>query len=133
MKLTILIVEDDLDAGSSLEDILQEQEGYRVLRAIDGETALYLAKTELPSLILLDLGIPKIDGLEVCRRLKQEDPTKLIPIFMITGADEMDQVEKALMNGASSYITKPFDIPNLLKKIREILPKDSQSWMKPRK
>lgn len=131
MKFTILVVEDDPAVAGSLEDILSDQ-GYRVLRALDGETGLYLAQHELPSLVLLDIGIAKIDGLEVCRRLKQEDPTKLIPIFILTGADEISQAQEAIASGAQSYITKPFDIMALLKKIRELLPPDSQKWLKPR-
>jgi two-component system alkaline phosphatase synthesis response regulator PhoP len=109
---TILVVEDELDI-LELISYHMESEGYRIIQTTSGEHGLKMAQKEHPDLILLDLMLPGIDGLEVCRRLKREENTREIPIMMLTAkTQELDQIT-GLESGADDYLTKPFS-PNIL-------------------
>ena len=120
MKEKILIVEDEKDIEKMLEYNLKK-EGFRVIDARDGEDALDLAVRENPKLILLDLMLPGIDGLEVCKTLKKESKTASIPIIMLTAkAQESDKVV-GLELGADDYITKPFSPRELIARIKAVL------------
>jgi two-component system alkaline phosphatase synthesis response regulator PhoP len=120
MKEKILIVEDEKDIVKMLEYNLKK-EGFRTLSCNDGEEALSLAKSEQPGLVLLDLMLPGIDGLEVCKTLKQEEKTAHIPIIMLTAkAQEADKVV-GLELGADDYVTKPFSLRELLARIKAVL------------
>jgi len=120
MKEKILIVEDEKDIVKMLEYNLKK-EGFRVIDARDGEDALDLATRENPNLILLDLMLPGIDGLEVCKTLKKESKTSSIPIIMLTAkAQESDKVV-GLELGADDYITKPFSPRELIARIKAVL------------
>ncbi len=120
MKEKILIVEDEKDIIKMLEYNLKK-EGFRVIHACDGEDALDLAARENPNLILLDLMLPGIDGLEVCKTLKKESKTASIPIIMLTAkAQESDKVV-GLELGADDYITKPFSPRELIARIKAVL------------
>jgi DNA-binding response OmpR family regulator len=113
----ILVVEDDLTLLETLEYNLKRQE-YEVYKAMDGPTALQVARQERPDLIVLDLMLPGLDGLEVCRILRQE---MSVPILILTArVQEVDKVV-GLEMGADDYITKPFSMRELLARVRALL------------
>jgi DNA-binding response OmpR family regulator len=111
---TILLVDDE-ETIQKLLTFPLERDGYRVLQARDGEEALERFRSERVDLVLLDLALPKLDGLEVCRRLRSESA---VPILMLTARD--DEIDKVLglEIGADDYITKPFSIRELRSRIR---------------
>ena len=116
-KATILVVDDE-EAVQRLLTFPLEREGYRVVTAGDGEQGLALAGQEHPDLVLLDVMLPGIDGLEVCRRLRAGSA---VPIIMLTARD--DEIDKVLglELGADDYITKPFSLAELRSRIRAVL------------
>lgn len=116
----ILIVDDEEDLVETVRFPL-EMEGYHVLVSHNGEEALDQARIENPDLILLDLMLPKVDGYEVCHRLKSDDRYKHIPILMLTAKSQEKDMMLGMETGANEYITKPFDIRDLLKKVKERL------------
>jgi two-component system, OmpR family, phosphate regulon response regulator PhoB len=119
-KTAVLIVEDDHDIMHLLTYNLQSA-GFDVLLAKDGYEALSLAKQKLPSLVVLDLMIPGIDGLEVCKELKRSTGTKDIPVIMLTArGEEIDRIV-GLELGADDYVVKPFSPRELVLRIRAIL------------
>jgi DNA-binding response OmpR family regulator len=116
-SMKILIVEDDL----SLSDILAftlRRAGFEAVLVYDGEAALEKWASEQPDLILLDLNLPKLGGLEVCRRIRAEDKTPII-ILSVRGGDE--DVVKALEMGADDYVVKPFSPSQLVARVRAVL------------
>lgn len=119
MKRKIAVIEDDRDINELISYNL-EREGYGVIRSLDGGQGLFLIQKERPDLILLDLMLPGMDGLEVCRALKQSDATKDIPIIMITAKSEESDVVVGLQMGADDYITKPFSPKVLLARIKAV-------------
>lgn len=125
-RARILIVEDD-------EDILElisynlEKERYMVAKATTGEEALKMLKKQVPDLILLDLMLPEIDGLEICKRLKSDTSTKNIPIIMVTAKGEEPDVVTGLELGADDYVTKPFRPKELVARVRAVLRRMSTS------
>ena len=123
---TILVVED--------ESVLQEllcynlgKEGYRCLSATSGATALAKIAAEVPSLILLDLMLPDVDGLSLCRTLRRRDDTKHVPIIMLTARGEEVDVVRGLETGADDYIAKPLNLPVLFARIRAVLRRAQES------
>jgi DNA-binding response OmpR family regulator len=125
---TILIIEDDPDI-IELARYNLERERFKVLDAETGEKGLNLAISLQPSLILLDLGLPGIQGLDVCRVLRQRNSTKAIPIIMLTARGEESDVVVGLEMGADDYIPKPFKIRELVARVRAVL-RRSQSRSK---
>ncbi|MCX5792722.1 MAG: response regulator [Elusimicrobia bacterium] len=120
MDAKILIVEDEKDIARMLDYNLKK-EGYRTLLLHDGSFAAAAAAKERPSLILLDLMLPGLDGLEICRRLKMDVRTASIPIIMLTAkGGESDKVV-GLEMGADDYITKPFSVKELLARVKAVL------------
>jgi len=119
-KPLILIVEDE----PSLAELLRynvEKEGYRVAEAHDGEEALVMVQEELPQLVLLDWMLPKVSGIEVCRRLRARVETKNLPVIMLTArGEDIDRV-RGLDTGADDYLTKPFSMTELLARVRAVL------------
>jgi len=114
---TVLLVDDEATLVATLRYNL-EREGYRVVTASDGDKALTVARQERPDLVLLDLMLPVIDGLEVCRILRRETS---VPILMLTArAGEVDKVV-GLELGADDYVTKPFSTRELLARVRALL------------
>jgi DNA-binding response OmpR family regulator len=120
MKPKILLVDDEPDALEVLGFKLR-QAGYNALLAKDGARAIALARDERPALIVLDLMLPEVDGLEVCKILRRDANTAAIPIIMLTArAAEMDRV-LGLELGADDYVTKPFSPRELLLRIKKLL------------
>ncbi|MEI6052715.1 MAG: response regulator [Opitutaceae bacterium] len=120
MKSKILLVDDEPDALEILGFKLR-QAGYTALLAKDGARAIALARDERPALIVLDLMLPEVDGLEVCKILRRDPNTASIPIIMLTArAAEMDRV-LGLELGADDYVTKPFSPRELLLRIKKLL------------
>ena len=117
MGQTILVVDDEARIVKLVRDYL-ERAGFDVLAARDGETALTLARVERPDLIVLDLMLPGVDGLDVCRRLRQESG---VPIIMLTArVEEADRIV-GLELGADDYVTKPFSPGELVARVRATL------------
>ncbi len=114
----ILVAEDETDIAVGLRDNL-EFEGHQVILAADGEAALQAATQQRPDLVLLDLMMPKMDGLEVCRRIREAGFT--IPILMLTAKSQEIDVVRGLEVGADDYITKPFSVRELLARIKAAL------------
>lgn len=119
MKRKIAVIEDDRDINELIAYNL-EREGFSVMRSLDGGQGLFLIQKERPDLILLDLMLPGMDGLEVCQALKQSDATKEIPIIMITAKSEESDVVVGLQMGADDYITKPFSPKVLIARIKAV-------------
>ena len=120
MKPKILVVDDEPDALEVLGFKLKES-GYTPIFAKDGTRALALARDERPALIVLDLMLPEVDGLEVCKILRRDATTAAIPIVMLTArAAEMDRVI-GLELGADDYVTKPFSPRELVLRIKKLL------------
>jgi len=118
----ILIVDDEVDLVETVRFPL-EMEGYHVLISYNGEDALNQARKENPDLILLDLMLPKLDGYKVCRLLKFDDRYKHIPILMLTAKTQEKDKALGMETGANEYITKPFEMEDLLKKVKAYLNK----------
>ena len=117
MNKTVLVVEDEENLIEVLKYNL-EREGYNVLTAVDGEQGLELARTSRPDLVVLDIMLPKLDGLEVCRILRRESN---VPILMLTAkGEEVDRVV-GLELGADDYVTKPFSIRELMARLKAML------------
>ena len=125
----ILVAEDEADMAMGLRDNLQF-EGYEVIVAEDGEAALAAATQHSPDLILLDIMMPKIDGLEVCRRVREAGFT--IPILMLTAKSQEIDIVRGLEVGADDYVTKPFSIRELLARIKAALRRTSAGKGLPR-
>ncbi|MCK5241518.1 response regulator transcription factor [bacterium] len=119
-KTVVLVVEDDQDIMELITYNLTT-DGFQCLSARDGEMAVKTAKSKLPDIISLDLMLPGIDGLEVCRQLKKNFKTENIPIIMLTAKGEETDIVSGLELGAEDYITKPFSPKVLLARIRALL------------
>jgi putative two-component system response regulator len=116
----VMVVEDDLGNRALLERLL-EREGYRATSTGDGESALLAVAEHAPDLILLDIGLPRMDGYEVTRRLRSNLRTLTVPIILLTGRTSLDDVVEGLDAGADDYLSKPFRQPELLARIRSAL------------
>lgn len=116
----ILVVEDEPDLRTLLRRQL-ERDGYRVALAEDGVDALEKAWSEPIDLVILDLMLPHLDGTEVCRRLKRDERTSSLPIVMLTAKQEPDDRIKGLELGADDYVTKPFNLRELLLRVAAVL------------
>ena len=119
-KEKILVVDDEQDLVKLIRYHL-EKEGYKVLSAFNGEDALFLTRKERPELIILDLMLPGIDGLEVCRKLKADPELAKIAIVMLTARGEEVDITVGLKLGADDYVTKPFSPKELLARIQAVL------------
>ena len=115
-----ILVVDDVPENVRLLDAILSSHGYDVLPAADGRTALELAATAGPDLVLLDVLMPGIDGYEVCRRLREREETAVLPVIMLTASDGQEKT-KAIEAGADDFIPKPFDRDELFTRIRSLL------------
>lgn len=125
MKRKILVVDDDKDTCHTLGEILSE-EGYQTFSALSGRSALNTLKKKKPDLVLLDIKMPKMDGIEVLQRIKKID--RDIVVVMITAYGALDTAKDAMRLGAYDYVTKPFDL-NLIKAVI----RDALSEKKPKR
>jgi len=123
---TILAVDDEEDILELLDYNLSK-EGYRVLRVASGEKALDIASSEKPDLIILDLMLPGLDGLDVCRKLKVDRNTSGIPIVMLTAKGEEADIVLGLELGAEDYVTKPFSPRVLVARVRAVLRRQAKT------
>jgi len=112
----ILIV-DDIPRNLQVLALLLDKAGYRVSMAMDGAKALEMVKVEPPDLILLDVMMPDLDGLEVCRRLKADAAVREIPVIFLTARAELEDLQEGFRLGAVDYVTKPFRGPELLARV----------------
>ena len=118
----ILLVEDNEMNRDMLSRRL-ERRGYQVVIAVDGEQGVAMAQSEAPDMILMDLSLPTLDGLEAARRLKTAPETQAIPIIALTAHAMVGDREKAIEAGCDDYDTKPIELPRLLEKVEAILGK----------
>ena len=116
----IFVVEDDMDLSDMLRAYFQVQ-GYEIAHATHGVAAVEAIRKESPSVVLLDIRLPDIDGFEVCRRLRQTRRTRHLPVIFLTEKRERDDKLAGLELGAVDYITKPFDIQELRLRVRNAL------------
>lgn len=117
---TVLIVDDDPNVVA-LSRMYLERDGYRVLSAGDGASGLALAREERPHLVVLDLMLPRLNGLDVCRSLRREPDTQAMPVIMLTARVEEDDRLAGLDLGADDYVTKPFSPRELAARVRAVL------------
>ncbi len=118
MANKVLVVDDEREIRNLLRTSLSA-EGYEVVVASNGEEAIGLAKTENPQVILLDIEMPGIDGIETCKRLESDEKTRLIPIIMMTSRGDRDI--EAYLEGATDVVNKPFDIVQLAIRVKSML------------
>jgi len=116
----IVCIEDEPDILEFIEYNLN-REGFKVATATDGETGLDLVRRGAPDLVLLDILLPGLDGIEVCRRLKMDAVTREIPVIMVSAKGEESDVVLGLGVGADDYVTKPFSPRELVARIRAVL------------
>ena len=116
----ILVVEDEMSLATLLEYNLNK-EGFAVMSAADGEEGLLKIEEENPDLVVLDWMLPKISGIEVCRRLRNRPETRNVPVIMLTARGEESDRIRGLNTGADDYLTKPFSMVELTARIRAVL------------
>jgi two-component system phosphate regulon response regulator PhoB len=120
MKLKVLIVEDE----NSLLELLKfnfTKDGFKVDTAMDGETAIEKILNKAPDLLVLDWMLPKLSGIELCRRIRKNKEIKNLPIIMLTARGEEDDRLRGLETGADDYITKPFSVNELMARVKAVL------------
>ncbi|MFH1584557.1 MAG: response regulator [Patescibacteria group bacterium] len=121
----ILFIEDESALQKAFSDTLAE-EGYEVVSALDGEIGLRLAKEKKPDVILLDLVLPRLHGFDVLSRLKQDEETKHIPVIVMTNLEEMENVQKALELGATTYLVKSnYQLHDVVERVKQLLAEES--------
>ena len=118
-KKTILIVEDNYDLQTFLKELLVPH--YNIILAENGEEGYYYAKSNFPDLILSDIMMPKLDGIEMCKKLQEDNLTKHIPVVLLTAKNSTNSKISGLKSGAIEYISKPFNTNELLLKVKNII------------
>ena len=116
-KSKILLIDDSPDIIATM----LRSRGYQISVALDGLKGIDKAKNEHPDLILLDIMMPGMDGYEACMRLKTDPEVKEIPIIMLTAKDDPESIARCFELGADNYIVKPFSLPTLLSKLKQVL------------
>ena len=118
---TILLIEDEGALQKTLGDVLSK-EGYKILAALDGEVGARLAKEKTPDLILLDLVLPKITGLEVLKQLRGDEETKDIPVIVLTNLENLEDIQRATDLGATTYLVKSnYELQEVVQKVKTAL------------
>jgi DNA-binding response OmpR family regulator len=117
----VLIIEDDADIALSLKYNLEQEGGYVVEVVEDGETGARRALEVRPDLVLLDLNLPQMDGLDVCRRIRSNEATSRTPIIMLTARVEESDRIRGLDLGADDYVTKPFSVKEVVARVRAVM------------
>ena len=118
----IVLVEDSKTTSVVLKEVL-ESEGHTVFVAVDGVAGIALVRREKPDLVLLDLLLPKLNGYEVCNMLKRDNGTRHIQILVISTMDSPESVEKIKLCGAKNFMKKPYNLEDLLREIKKLLPR----------
>lgn len=117
----ILVIEDEASLQKSLLEFLKEEK-FEVVGASDGEMGLVMAKKEKPDLVLLDIILPKKDGYDVLRELKQDESLKKIPVILLTNLESPEDIQRAFELGATTYLVKSnYKLEDVVKKIKETL------------
>ena len=117
---TVLVVDDQVQSLEAIADALRPL-GYEIWQAADGESGLALARQQQPDVILLDVMMPGVDGYEVCRRLKADEETRLLPVVFLTGLDSRQARLQGLEVGATDFLSKPFDLVELEVRVRNLV------------
>lgn len=131
-KKNLLIIDDDFATRELIESLFMDEEQYVVLKAENAEQGLSLLETQNIDIILLDVMMPQIDGYELCRKVRNISKNKAIPIIILTAKHQQTDIQEGIKAGADEYVTKPFDLDLLKKRIevhlfhRELLPEDDQ-------
>lgn len=120
---TVLLVEDYEDNRVMMKQLL-EMSGYKVFEATNGDQAIKMARIEIPDLILMDLSLPRVDGLSATRQIRAVPYLKNVPIIAVSAHDSADFHAEALASGCNEYVTKPIDFGELEDVIRELLDQD---------
>src|SRR3989344_6923218 len=120
MANRVLLVDDE-EVNLDLMEQLVAAEGYEVMRAMDGETALEIIKTGKPDVIFLDIVMPQMNGLEVLRKIKTNPFSYAIPVVMVTAISGQEERVKAIQAGADDFITKPFDRIELAARLKSLI------------
>ncbi len=117
----ILFIEDESALQKTFSDAL-ESEGFEVISALDGKTGLGLAVTKKPDLVLLDLILPKMHGLDVLKSIRANESTKTIPVIVLTNVESIDEIDKAIKFGATTYLVKTnYTLEEVVRKIKKIV------------
>jgi DNA-binding response OmpR family regulator len=126
--MKVLLVDDDVDL-LDLTTYALRREGYTVLSAIDGQQALHRWEAERPDIVLLDVTLPKLNGFEVCRRVRHESET---PVILLTGRSQEEEVVRGFQSGADDYVIKPFSAKQLTMRMKAVLRRcQANSYMEP--
>jgi len=126
MSDTILVIDDD-PTNLKLAVVVLTHAGYYVDQAVDAESALEMIREEPPALILVDMKLPRMDGVEMIRRTRMDPKTRHIPLVMLTGHDGQEHREKAHAAGCDAYITKPIDTREFPRQIAKVLKQTQES------
>jgi CheY-like chemotaxis protein len=116
-----ILVVDDTETMRSFYDVLLRGQGYQVEEAQDGVEAMEKVNAEAPALVLMDLMMPNMDGIEACRRIKSSERTRDVKVVMVTSRDEYSRITEAFAAGCDDYIVKPVDRTELMLKVKELL------------
>jgi CheY-like chemotaxis protein len=120
-KKKVVVADDEPFILSALQDTLSDD--YSVHTASNGREAIKLVEKVMPDLIILDVMMPEMDGLEACKSLKREKATSSIPVILLTAKGQITDIEKGFKSGADAYVVKPFSPARLLEKVEEIFEK----------
>jgi DNA-binding response OmpR family regulator len=123
MRMLTILIADDEPHIVELVRITLEDDRVRVIEAADGATALRLAEELEPELVFLDVNLPDVSGLEVCRRLRRQMGTNGVPIVLLSAAAQQDDVMRGMTAGATHYLTKPFSPVRLLSLVETLMPR----------
>lgn len=118
MKIEKILIADDEDLVRSYIERKLVKLGYTVLTAKDGEEALKQAFSDIPDIILLDVKMPKLNGIEACKRIKTDKKTRHIPIIMLSAMAQSSEISKGIETGADRYLCKPIGFPDILREIQ---------------
>jgi len=122
----ILVVDDEINILKTLTDLLSSS-GYEVVTAMDGKAGIEMAKKAKPDLVLLDIMMPKVSGIELLKQVKSKTKHAHIPIIVLSAKSNIETIEEAMKNYADKYITKPYDPQDLLTSIQTALDRSSES------
>lgn len=120
MEITILIADDDRITRRTLRACI-EQAGMQVVEAADGREALKMVRDHDPRVLVLDVGMPNMNGYQVCQALRRSESGRRVPIVMLTAESGLDAIRKGLVSGADVYITKPFQPEEVVREVQAML------------